>query len=120
MRFLIIAVLTLTHSRSLFYGNFWPLKRDVDPLRGWELAEINKNNEVRDASHDIYGKMFYYVRDLFKRFILKLRTVNVTFHVLPYSGERIKGKVRRKFDRIEVSLGPFENSTTATKKAHFS
>ncbi|KAI0444867.1 hypothetical protein F4803DRAFT_572288 [Xylaria telfairii] len=99
----------LDYNPSLFYGNFWPLKRDADPLRGWDIADINKNNETRDASHDIYGKMFYYVRDLFKRFILKLRTLNVTFHVLPYSGECIKEKVRRKFDRIETATLADEN-----------
>ncbi|KAI0454828.1 hypothetical protein F5B21DRAFT_524211 [Xylaria acuta] len=47
--------------------------------------------------------MFYYVRDLFKRFILKLRTVNVNFHVLPYSGQQMTQKVCGKFDRIETT-----------------
>lgn len=101
--------LTLALPRSLFYGNFWPLKRDVDPLRGWDLAAIRGHSGTLGAANDIYGKLFYYVRDLFKRFILKLRTVNVTFHVLPYSGYDLTQKTELEFDRIEVSLSPFRN-----------
>ncbi|KAI0474740.1 hypothetical protein F4859DRAFT_504565 [Xylaria cf. heliscus] len=90
------------YNPSLFHENHWPLKRDADPLRGWELAEINQNNGTGDAFHDIYGKMFYYVRDLFKRFILKLRTIDVTFHVLPYSPQDVTEKISTKFDRIQT------------------
>ncbi|GAW11346.1 hypothetical protein ANO14919_006900 [Xylariales sp. No.14919] len=89
--------------RSLFYGNSWPLKRDADPLRGWDLATIDANNDTKGASNDIYGKLFYYVRDLFKRFILKLRTAKVTFHVLPYSGYDFAHDTKSRFDRIETS-----------------
>lgn len=90
--------------RSIFFGDFWPLKPDTDPLRGWDLATINENNGTAGADNDIYGKTFYYVRDLFKRFILKLRTLDVTFHVLPRSGYSFVEETTQKFDRIEVSL----------------
>ncbi|KAI0912836.1 hypothetical protein F4823DRAFT_622623 [Ustulina deusta] len=93
----------LDYNPSLFYGNFWPLKRDVDPLRGWDLAAIRGHSGTLGAANDIYGKLFYYVRDLFKRFILKLRTVNVTFHVLPYSGYDLTQKTELEFDRIETA-----------------
>lgn len=101
--------------RSLFYGNFWPLKRDADPLRGWDLATINRN-EIGGAHNDIYGKLFYYVRDLFKRFILKLRTVNVNFHILPYSGYELAQETDLKFDRIEVSLSLSRNKALKKRK----
>ncbi|RWA14983.1 hypothetical protein EKO27_g22 [Xylaria grammica] len=93
----------LDYNPSLFYGNSWPLKRDADPLRGWDLATIDANNDTKGASNDIYGKLFYYVRDLFKRFILKLRTAKVTFHVLPYSGYDFAHDTKSRFDRIETS-----------------
>ncbi|KAI1309786.1 hypothetical protein F5Y03DRAFT_382905 [Xylaria venustula] len=93
----------LDYNPSLFYGNFWPLRRDADPLRGWDLATINENNGTDGADNDIYGKMFYYVRDMFKRFILKLRTVNVTFRVLPYSGIDLTEETKLEFDRIETA-----------------
>lgn len=83
------------------------MKPDSDALRGWDLAAINGNNGTEGADNDIYGKMFYYVRDLFKRFILKLRTLDVTFHVLPRSGYDFAKETSQKFDRIEVSLRPF-------------
>ncbi|KAI8951944.1 hypothetical protein F4801DRAFT_600608 [Xylaria longipes] len=93
----------LCYNPTLFYSSFWPLKRDADPLRGWTLTEICNHNGTRDAVHDIYGKMFYYVRDLFKRFILKLRTSNITFRVLPYSGQQIPQNICQSFDRIETA-----------------
>ncbi|TGJ88361.1 hypothetical protein E0Z10_g481 [Xylaria hypoxylon] len=93
----------LDYNPSLFYGDFWPLKRDADPLRGWDLGTINENNDTNGADNDIYGKMFYYVRDLFKRFILKLRTANVTFHVLPYNGYDLAHGTELRFDRIETA-----------------
>ncbi|KAI1425161.1 hypothetical protein F5Y12DRAFT_784924 [Xylaria sp. FL1777] len=92
----------LDYNPSLFYGDFWPLKRDADPLRGWDLATVNENNGTNGANNDIYGKLFYYVRDLFKAFIIKLRTVNVTFHVLPYSGCDLTEQTSLEFDRIQV------------------
>ncbi|KAI0976628.1 hypothetical protein F4678DRAFT_468818 [Xylaria arbuscula] len=93
----------LDYNPSLFYGDFWPLKRDADPLRGWDLAMINKNDGTGAADNDIYGKMFYYVRDLFKRFILKLRTINVTFRVFPYSGFDLAEETKLEFDRIDTA-----------------
>lgn len=92
----------LDYNPSIFFGDFWPLKPDTDPLRGWDIATINKNNGTEGADNDIYGKMFYYVRDLFKRFILKLRTLKVTFHVLPRSGYDFAEETSQKFDRIET------------------
>ncbi|KAI1282791.1 hypothetical protein F5Y07DRAFT_409808 [Xylaria sp. FL0933] len=100
----------LSYNPSLFYGNFWPLKRDADPLRGWDLATINKNTDTGGADNDIYGKMFYYVRDLFQKFILKLRTVDVTFHVLPYSGFDFTQEIKLEFDRIETAALADEDS----------
>ncbi|KAI1368344.1 hypothetical protein F5Y08DRAFT_355541 [Xylaria arbuscula] len=93
----------LGYNPSLFYGNFWPLKQDADPLRGWDLYEVNKNEEIGAARNDIYGKLFYHVRDLFKRFILKLRTAKVTFHVLPFSGYDFADETSQRFDRIETA-----------------
>ncbi|KAI0435019.1 hypothetical protein F5Y09DRAFT_353924 [Xylaria sp. FL1042] len=100
----------LSYNPSLFYGDFWPLKRDADPLRGWDLAAINENSDTGGADNDIYGKMFYYVRDLFKRFILKLRAANVTFHVLPYNGFDLTQETKLEFDRIETAALADEDS----------
>ncbi|KAK5631602.1 hypothetical protein RRF57_007316 [Xylaria bambusicola] len=100
----------LDYNPSLFYGNFWPLKRDADPLRGWDLAMISEEKGTEGANNDIYGKLFYYVRNLFKSFILKLRTVNVAFHVLPFSGYDLAEETNLKFDRIETSALADENS----------
>ncbi|KAI0506920.1 hypothetical protein F5B22DRAFT_638889 [Xylaria bambusicola] len=99
----------LDYNPSLFYGNFWPLKQDADPLRGWDLATINEEKGTERADNDIYGKLFYYVRNLFKSFILKLRTVNVTFHVVPYNGYDLAQETQMKFDRIETSALADEN-----------
>ncbi|KAI1819251.1 hypothetical protein F4861DRAFT_547060 [Xylaria intraflava] len=93
----------ITWNPSLFHTDIWPLKFGADPLRGWDLTEVAKNEDVKGCHNDIYGKAFYYVRDLFKKFILKLRILPVTFEILPYSGHFVTEKLRYKFDRIETS-----------------
>jgi len=45
------------------------MKDDADPLLGWRLPEILKQN-VGPASNDIYGKLYYHLHDqlsLFRR-----------------------------------------------------
>ncbi|KAI2641124.1 hypothetical protein GGS21DRAFT_537606 [Xylaria nigripes] len=88
---------------SLFHDEFWPLKPDVEPLRGWELAEINQYRGSLEADNDIYGKMFYTVRQLFKSFILRLRVIPVEFEVHPFSGYLVPKYIEGQFDRIETS-----------------
>ncbi|KAI0877726.1 hypothetical protein GGS24DRAFT_510589 [Hypoxylon argillaceum] len=87
---------------GLFYIGFSSLEPDVDPLRGWDLATINNFCDMKGACNDIYGKMFYYVRELFRRFIVKLRTLVISFYVLPYKGIRVPREISQQFDRIET------------------
>ncbi|KAI0109125.1 hypothetical protein GGR51DRAFT_570002 [Nemania sp. FL0031] len=90
---------------GLIYDKFWPTETDVDPLRGWDLATIDQYNTVMiGAAYDIYGKMFYYVRDLFKQFILKVRAINITFSIMPFAGCKLPYEIDQTFDRIETGV----------------
>ncbi|KAI1171785.1 hypothetical protein F4777DRAFT_582579 [Nemania sp. FL0916] len=87
----------------------WPMRPDADALRGWDLKAINRG--TIGAKNDIYGKLFYYVRDIFKQFIIKLRTANVKFHVMPGWDRIPQEKLRNhKFDRIHVSTNVSTNA----------
>ncbi|KAI8624005.1 hypothetical protein F5Y19DRAFT_491805 [Xylariaceae sp. FL1651] len=79
---------------------YFPLS---DPLQGWDVAEVNKNKDIGAAVDDIYGKLFYYVRDLFKKFIVRLRTLTISFEIFPYSSRELPKKLGGRFDRIETS-----------------
>ncbi|KAI1132731.1 hypothetical protein F5Y10DRAFT_292423 [Nemania abortiva] len=98
------------HNPFIIYGGAWPSGPDTDPLRGWDLAAVNNYNaEMVGATNDIYGKMFFYVRDLFKRFVLKLQTTKVRFRVLPLNGNNLTPSINQKFDRIETGSRADEN-----------
>lgn len=55
------------------------------------------------AENDIYGKLFYHVRDLFENFILKLKRMKVHFELVPMKNQA--ARAIGKFDRIHVSHG---------------
>lgn len=59
-------------------ANSWPMKDSVDPLDRWDIAEIAAMPS-RLATSDIYGKLFYYLRGLFRGFCNRLSPLNVSF-----------------------------------------
>ncbi|ETS81734.1 hypothetical protein PFICI_06736 [Pestalotiopsis fici W106-1] len=81
----------------------------TNPLESWDLNEVLAT-EAGVSRNDIYGKLFFYVRGLFEKFIVRLRSLKVDFEVHNCDpvelSEHLSGI---EFDRIMVSyLGHFQ------------
>ncbi|KAI1779819.1 hypothetical protein F4818DRAFT_154522 [Hypoxylon cercidicola] len=81
----------------------WPLKDGADPLHGWQLSKILSVSSGR-ATNDIYGKLAVLLKDRLTRFHGRLKTSDISFHLLNVNAEDLQGYVKpATFDRIEVS-----------------
>ncbi|KAI0014697.1 hypothetical protein F4780DRAFT_187552 [Xylariomycetidae sp. FL0641] len=73
----------------------------ANPLASWPIAEVMETDNG-GADNDVYGKLFYYIRGQFQRFIERLRDLEVEIDV--YSLDPVElatGKLGDiKFDRI--------------------
>ncbi|KAK9419169.1 putative MYND-type zinc finger protein samB [Seiridium unicorne] len=88
---------------SLSHPTGPPLEALANPLRAWTLTDVMKTS-TGGADKDIYGKLFYYVRNLFEKFIRKLQLLKVDFEVHICDAKDLsKHFVNVKFDRIHAS-----------------
>jgi hypothetical protein len=51
---------------------------NADPLNGWSLNEVDDSSSG-PAAADIYGKLFYHVREVLRAFLLRLSDMQVSF-----------------------------------------
>ncbi|KAF2470499.1 uncharacterized protein BDR25DRAFT_325695 [Lindgomyces ingoldianus] len=87
--------------------NIWPMKDSADPLSGWNYCEYIKHAPI--ARDDVYGSLFFFLRDLLLQFCRRLQSrdmriqlLNMDAQGLPiYLKEAGQGKVL--FDRIELA-----------------
>ncbi|KAJ3557708.1 hypothetical protein NPX13_g9873 [Xylaria arbuscula] len=71
----------------------------ADPLRRWSVEDVLENKLA--PKHDLYGKLFYFVRDLLEKLIIRLQRVNFEFEVHCQDHETLQTKLAgQKFDRI--------------------
>jgi hypothetical protein len=74
----------------------------ADPFHGWNLAEVLKTSSGL-AKNDIYGKLFYYLRDLFSRFYCRLSSLSMSFQLLNIDAQDLSDFLNhRTFARVEV------------------
>ncbi|KAM0347333.1 hypothetical protein ACHAPU_004852 [Fusarium lateritium] len=93
------------HPNPTFFqtANTWPMFDNADPLNGWSVQDIEATFTGL-ATSDIYGKLYYYVRDVLKRFMGRICTTDVSFELLQLDASKLPGQVQdNSFDRIEVS-----------------
>ncbi|KAI1369436.1 hypothetical protein F5Y08DRAFT_352137 [Xylaria arbuscula] len=75
------------------------MNRFADPLRRWSVEDVLENKLA--PKHDLYGKLFYFVRDLLEKFIIRLQRANFEFEVHCQDHETLQTKLAgQKFDRI--------------------
>ncbi|KAI0424356.1 hypothetical protein F5Y09DRAFT_353492 [Xylaria sp. FL1042] len=73
-----------------------------DPLGGWNIKEVDENKLA--PKNDIYGKLFYFVRDLVEKFIVRLKSIKIDIEVYDCDTEVLKTKLTgQQFDRIHAS-----------------
>ncbi|KAK7408096.1 hypothetical protein QQX98_009751 [Neonectria punicea] len=84
----------------------YPMGATQEPLTEWSMGLLDY--DCGPAQNDVYGKMFYYVRDLcvaFQKRIkilpLEIRTISKLIHELP--AYHTIGSTKKQFDRIEAA-----------------
>ncbi|KAK2757688.1 hypothetical protein FQN54_004657 [Arachnomyces sp. PD_36] len=88
-----------------FFQNIdtWPMKDDANPLEGWPMAEV-EDTASGPASADIYGKLFYYVREMLRSFLDRLRSLKISFRLFQVDVSSLPDHVEKdSLSRIEVS-----------------
>ena len=79
---------------------------EADPLAGWPMEEILRKTPV--ARNDIYGGLFFLVRELLIDFCSRIRALKVDFVLLYGNATELPKTLSRHvgltplFDRIEV------------------
>ncbi len=82
------------------------MKDDSDPLNSWRFEEIIQHAPC--AKDDIYGGLFFYLRNLFLKFCHRMRNSNVEIQLFRADALalpnllRARGPAKYFFDRIEV------------------
>ncbi|KIW63760.1 hypothetical protein PV04_08738 [Phialophora macrospora] len=80
----------------------WPMKDDSDPLRGWCVADVLQHSP--SAKRDLYGSLFFCVRNLLLEFCRRIRRFAVEIQMFQVDALELPNLLRdRSFDRIEVS-----------------
>lgn len=84
------------------------MKDSADPLGGWDLKETLKT--TGPANNDLYGGLYYYLKDLLRRFFNRLSVLDVSFHLTQMDAVDLPNHLNREkeagyeFDRIEVGF----------------
>ncbi|KAI0838466.1 hypothetical protein F5Y06DRAFT_303779 [Hypoxylon sp. FL0890] len=87
-------------------GKPWPLVEDADPTLEWPMKATLEFN-IGPAKNDVYGKLYYYLRQLFVDFHRELRSRPIKFEHLQTDVRSLPNHVSEKrFDRIDASNLP--------------
>ncbi|KAI3326332.1 hypothetical protein HD806DRAFT_552587 [Xylariaceae sp. AK1471] len=85
---------------ALMYGE--AMRVNSDPIEGWPIDEVLKNE--LSPKNDIYGKLFYYVRDMLEKFIIRLKSLKIDIEVHCCEAEKLATRLTGlQFDRIHTS-----------------
>lgn len=97
---------TLTQCSVFFQGTEkYPAGASTEPLSEWPMELLD--HVVTPAANDVYGKMFYYLRDLLVDFQRRLATVSLSLRLSCEATAELSDwtpalQFERPFDRIEV------------------
>ncbi|KAG6022118.1 hypothetical protein E4U19_005262 [Claviceps sp. Clav32 group G5] len=92
---------------SAFFGEDvqFPQGSIEEPLSEWPMEFLDHSVEDFVAMNDVYGKMFYYLRDLLVRFQISCRRVNLEIELCCVSPGKLvchlDVKPEDRYDRIE-------------------
>ncbi|KAF0399376.1 hypothetical protein F8M41_009723 [Gigaspora margarita] len=81
----------------------WTTTDCSDPLSGWDLLKVVQV-ENGTAKDDLYGKLFFYLRNQLELFVDRLQNLNINFDLYDEDALELGQKIKKKqFDRIYVS-----------------
>lgn len=82
------------------------MKDSADPLDGWDLDDVLTH--TKQAKNDLYGGLFFLLRDILIQFCTKLKTLKANFVLLHTNAVDLPDLLEtdfhltHSFDRIEV------------------
>ncbi|KAI1210653.1 uncharacterized protein F4807DRAFT_459493 [Annulohypoxylon truncatum] len=79
----------------------WPLNDQADPQRGWPIGEVKLT--PWQASEDLYGRLYSYIRSVLCAFVQKVATVEVHFELSDNDIKELRPFHLERYDRIEAS-----------------
>ncbi|KAF1998521.1 hypothetical protein P154DRAFT_495217 [Amniculicola lignicola CBS 123094] len=82
----------------------WPMTDSADPLNGWLHAEYMPHATIAKA--DVYGSLFFFLRDLFLKFCNRVHKTSILFHLYNMDARELPEYLLpggRAFDRIEIA-----------------
>ncbi|KAG5643369.1 hypothetical protein DXG03_001017 [Asterophora parasitica] len=94
-------------------GGDWLMRDSDSPLTGWDVPLVFAHARSSGLNRaDVYGCLFFYVKDQLVQFATKLRDLNISIHLTPLDARNIPDIIKRGelrpfsfgcFDRIETS-----------------
>ncbi|CAG8662472.1 1334_t:CDS:1 [Dentiscutata erythropus] len=81
----------------------WVMADSSDPLSGWDIFKVVQVKHGT-ADEDLYGKLFFYLREQFEMFVDRLEKLTVNFDLYDEDALKLNEKLKgNKFDRIYVN-----------------
>ncbi|CAG8525520.1 4280_t:CDS:1 [Dentiscutata heterogama] len=81
----------------------WTTTDCSDPLSGWDLLKVVQV-ENGTAKDDLYGKLYFYLRNQLELFVDRLQNLNIKFDLYDEDALNLSQKIKKeRFDRIYVS-----------------
>ncbi|TCD70997.1 hypothetical protein EIP91_000495 [Steccherinum ochraceum] len=94
----------------------WLQDDSVTPLQSWNLPDVVAGGRKHGASRaDLFGCLYFYLRDQLQSFAQRIKKFNITFHVSDFDASALAPKLSSgyfqdmgippsvRFDRVDVS-----------------
>ncbi|KAI0884685.1 uncharacterized protein GGS22DRAFT_188894 [Annulohypoxylon maeteangense] len=79
----------------------WPLDDQANPLGSWPIGEVRST--PCQASEDVYGRLYFYLRNVLSAFIRKVAAGKIYFELTDNDAKELRNLRHEKYDRIEAS-----------------
>ncbi|KAF1812296.1 hypothetical protein P152DRAFT_487845 [Eremomyces bilateralis CBS 781.70] len=84
-------------------SNTWLLKDAADPTAGWSHKDV-WNTSIGSVYNDVYGKLYFHVKDVLTSVHKRLRSLEVVFHLFQLDARELTDHLKvDTLARIEVS-----------------
>ncbi|KAI1779113.1 hypothetical protein F4818DRAFT_403367 [Hypoxylon cercidicola] len=87
---------------TIFRGtDIWPISDTDSPLGGWPMDEVSST--PWEASEDLYGRFFSYLRGVMTGFLRQIATRDMHFRLFNTNVTTLENLLTGTYDRIETS-----------------
>jgi hypothetical protein len=84
--------------------NFWPMADSADPIEGWANGDVLATFSG-PASRDLYGKLYYYVKDILQSFHHRMSSLECNIQMFSVDAQGPSSHLQESsLARIDVSL----------------